>query len=339
MPQGTCSRRPGRHAHPEQDLRTLPVTTPPDTAGGVPLLPPLGEPSPSDIAQALRDPVLIKATEVPFLPPAAPPRPAIAAPPVFDAKAMVDSTKRTKIDNPSYGSMPTGTPESRAAADALRAKMRRKRRRNKMFGWAMAIVFVVVVGGTGFAVYTMYKDDQEANSSRRERRVTADADAATGDQPAALTPLGEQEQVIGAMNALDSDATPSAGGLVGAADAAQNAVNQLNNANASVTSQPTLAVSDVLPFKIAAVATELQPLDGFTRYTVAVDDAIRADPLGTPGWLDRLEKLPQASADSLGSRELPAVGSGEIAIALQTSGDRVTRLVVVSADPAIYVDL
>ena len=62
------------------------MTTPPESTGGVPYLPPPGDPTPTDIAQALRDPDLIAATEVPYLPPAAPPRPAVAAPPVFDAK-------------------------------------------------------------------------------------------------------------------------------------------------------------------------------------------------------------------------------------------------------------
>lgn len=252
---------------------------------------------------------------------------------------MVDATKRNKIDNPSYGAMPKGTPESRAAADQLRVKMRRKQRRNRMFGWVMAIVFIVVVGGAGYAVYTMYKDDQESNQERREQRANDQAGAATGDEPGALTPLGGQEQVLGAMDALNSDASPSAGALVGAANAAQQAVNQLNGQTATEAGAPPISLNDVLPAGIAAEATELQPLDGFTRYIIDVDDAIRAEPLATPGWLERLKKLPQASADSPGFRELPGVGAGEIAIALQSSGDQVTRLVVVADDPALQVDL
>jgi hypothetical protein len=69
------------------------------------------------------------------------------------------------------------------------------------------------------------------------------------------------------------------------------------------------------------------------------DDAIRADPLGTPGWLTRLKALPQAPELSPGLTLVPAVGPGEIAIALQTDGDQVTRLVVLSVDPALRIDL
>src|SRR4029079_18894573 len=163
--------------------------------GGVPYLPPPGDPTPTDIAQALRDPDLIAATEVPYLPPAAPPRPAVAAPPAFDAKVMVDATKRNKIENPAYGPMPTGTAEGRAAADALRAKMRQKRRRNKRLGWVMAIVVIGVVGGGGYAPYTMYQDDQESQKEQRAERSAERADAATGDEPGALSPLGGQQQV------------------------------------------------------------------------------------------------------------------------------------------------
>ena len=80
---------------------------------------------------ALDDPELVVSGEAPYLPPAAPPKPAVAQPQTFDAKTLVDATKRNKIENPVYGHMPTGSEEGRAAADAARARMRAKRRRNK----------------------------------------------------------------------------------------------------------------------------------------------------------------------------------------------------------------
>jgi hypothetical protein len=133
---------------------------------------------------------------------------------------------------------------------------------------------------------------------------------------------------------VNSGATPSAGALVGAAQAAQDAVDQVNGTGTS-----TILLNDVLPPKIAAVATELQPLDGLTRYMIVFDDAVRAEPLATPGWLARMQGLPQAPETSPGLTLVPAVGPGEIAIALKTDGDQVTRLVVLSSDPAIRVDL
>jgi hypothetical protein len=285
----------------------------------------------------LRDPDLIESAQVPYLPPAVRPAPAPAAPPVFDAKAMVEATRHNKVENPAYGHMPVGTPESRAAAEQLRAKMKRKQRRNKMLGWVMAVVVLGGLAAAGYVLYTMFQDEQDA----REAAQAADSSPplVNGQQPGALTPLGEQTQVIGALEDLNSNATPSAGALVGAADAAQNAVDQLNGSTGTAPASPTTALSDVLPPGIVAVATELQPLDGFTRYLVIVDDAARAQPLATPGWLDRLKALPQAAPDSAGFSELPAVDSGEIAIAVQSSGDQVTRLVVLSTDPEIRVDL
>src|SRR5215218_8201273 len=74
------------------------------------------------IARVPRDPEIIESAEMPYLPPPVRPVPQITAPPVFDAKAMVDATKR-KVDNPVYGQIPKGTPEGKAAADAARAKM------------------------------------------------------------------------------------------------------------------------------------------------------------------------------------------------------------------------
>src|SRR4051794_24234091 len=134
------------------------MTTPAHSAGGAPYLPPPGDTTPTDIAQALRDPSLLVAADAPYLPPPAP-RPVVASAPAFDAKALVEGTKRHKVANPTYGPMPTGTAEGRAAAEAARAKMRRKRRRNKMLGWVTAVTLLVVAGGVSYVLYNMYQDD------------------------------------------------------------------------------------------------------------------------------------------------------------------------------------
>src|SRR5690349_2527574 len=166
---------------------------------------------------------MVDATQVPYLPPAPKPEPPPTAPPVFDAKAMVDATKRNKVENPAYGHLPTGTPEGRAAADALRAKMRQKRRRNKMIGRVIAIVSIVVVVGGGYALYKMYQADQKTEQQQQAQRE-AERAAKRAESVGALTPLGQQEQVLSAMDDVNSGGTPSAGALVGAADAARTAV-------------------------------------------------------------------------------------------------------------------
>ena len=243
---------------------------------------------------------------MPYLPPTAPPMPRSTAPPVFDAKTLVDATKR-KVENPAYGHMPTGTPEGRAAADAARARMRQKRRRNKILAWVMAIGFLVVLCGAGYALYTMYQDDQDGAGRGEARR--------RGKTPLAArltSPVGDRQVAEGARRRqLRSDARPA--GCGAAVEDAKQAVGQ---ANGQSLAGRTLALADVLPPGITAVATELQPLDGLTRYMIKVDDAVRADPTGTPGWLARLKALPQAPELSQGLTLVPAVGPGEIAIAL-----------------------
>ena len=195
--------------------------------------------TPDTIARVLRDPELIESAQMPYLPPATPPVPQVTAPPVFDAKVLVDATKR-KVENPAYGHMPKGTPEGRAAADAARARMRQKRRRNKILAWVMAIAFVAVLAGAGYALYTMYQDDQDKEQAARE----ADAAAKDAALAGALTPLGQQEQVIGALDDVNSGATPSAGGLLGAVEDAKQAVGQENGQSPAAA---PLALADVLP--------------------------------------------------------------------------------------------
>src|SRR4029078_2896741 len=121
-----------------------------------------GQASPKAISTALDDPELVAAPgEAPYLPPAAPPKPAVTTTVVFDAKTLVDATRRNKVENPTYGQMPTGTPEGRAAVEAAKARMRQRRRRNKMIGWVMAVVVLVLAAGAGFALYRLFEDDQQ----------------------------------------------------------------------------------------------------------------------------------------------------------------------------------
>lgn len=294
-------------------------------------------PTPSDVAQALRDPELIASTQVPVLPPVPRPVPVRVVEPVFDAKAMIEATRRNKVENPAYGYMPAASIEGRAAAEELRVKMKRKRRRNDLLGRVLAVAFIAVVAGVGYVLYTMFQADQDGRGAARD--AGSSAPLVNGHEPGALTPLGEQDQLIGAIEDLNSGVTPAAGGYVGAVGAAQQAVDQLNGEAGAEASPASVVLSDVLPAGIVAVATELEPRDGLTRYLVVVDDAVRAQPLAAPGWLDRLKSLPQTSPDSAGFAELPKVSKGEIAIAVQSSGEEISRLVVLSTNPAIHIDL
>ena len=112
------------------DAPYLPPSLPP-AAPVVPVAPmpaPPSEAAPSEAAPS-------QAGDAPILP--STPRAAPAAEPepvAFDAKTLVESQKRV-VQNPAYGPIPKATPESVAALEALRARARRKRRRNRIIGW------------------------------------------------------------------------------------------------------------------------------------------------------------------------------------------------------------
>jgi hypothetical protein len=186
----------------------------------------------------------------------------------------------------------------------------------------------------GYALYTLYQDDQDERHDEQEARAAADAaepDSAAG----ALTPIGEQAAVSEGLGDVNSG--PVAGGGV-AQQAINDAQQAVDQANGAAGASGTIAVSDVLPPEIADLATELQPMDGLTRYIVDVDHAALVEPLSTPGWLTYLLNLPQVPENDAGLSVLPAVGPGEVALAVQTEGDRVTRLVVLGVRPEIRID-
>jgi hypothetical protein len=303
-----------------------------DPSRGTPNLPPASPaPTPDAIALALRDPDLMEAAKVPYLPAPTPPKPSVAAPPVFDAKAMVAATKR-KVENPLYGHIPAPSAENKAAMEVGRAEMRRKRRRDKLVGRVMAVIFLAVAAGAGYALFRLYQHDQ----SDRSTKGASVADDANSSDPANMGPLGEQVDVIDAQDAMDSAATASAGGLVGAIDAAEQAADQTNS-NAGLGN--TFPLDEVLPDEIIELASELEAVDGLSRYVVDIDHVSLREPITTPGWILHLQQLPQAPELSPSLALLPSVNPGELAIAVQVSGDQVTRLIAYAPSDNIRIDL
>ena len=105
--------------------------------------------------------------------PAAPPRPEpTTEATTFDARAMVESMKSSK-ESPLYGGLPTATPESRAAAQALRDEARRRRKRNKRLGWWVALIVLAVVVTAGVLAYREYQQDQDRREAEREGAAAA----------------------------------------------------------------------------------------------------------------------------------------------------------------------
>jgi hypothetical protein len=307
---------------------------------GVPTLPPSLPPSqPPQPAENLDTTDL----DAPVLPAARPIAPAAPVAPVkFDAKGMVESQKHA-VQNPAYGGLPKATPESIAAAKALRAKAQRKRRRNKAVSWVVVLVMLGGIGAAGWFAYQAYQDDQDQLDADRD---AAQADGSSG-APGALTPLGNQQAVIDALDDVNSaGAAPSAGGLVGAVGDAQAAVDDING-TPSVDEQPVpaepvpvpavLVLDDLLPEPVVRLGTRLDDQDGYERYVIEDRQFAADSPAGYARFLSRMQALPQLDPQSPAFTMLPAPQPGQIEVAVQRDGDQVIRAVIVSTDPDIHV--
>jgi hypothetical protein len=189
------------------------MTTPLEPLGDAPFLPPTHSAAPPLPPQ----PQLPNGDGfVPYLPPIRRPEPVAEQPIAFDARAMVEATKR-RVESPVYGHMPSGTEEGRAAVEAARAAMKRKRARNRLIGRAVVLIMLGGIGAAGWFGYRAYQDDQDRQAAER----------AAKSESGALTPVGQQDQVINLLDDLNSgNATPSAGGLLGAVDDAREVVAQ-----------------------------------------------------------------------------------------------------------------
>lgn len=325
------------------------MTTPSDPSDDAPSLPAAAPTLP-----AAAPPAAPVVPDAPFLPTAEPvAAPAQAEPQTFDAKAMVEATTR-RNDSPAYGSLPQSTPESLEATRILRAKAQRKRQRNRMVAWAVAVVFLGVVVAAGWFAYVAFQDDQDEQAAERAAAQLEDDDGADGIAPGPLTPLGEQQQIIEAMEDINSsDAQLSGGGLRDVVDQAQAAVDDVNDigdvdaGDVASDSPPvppaaapatTLTIADVLPQGALDVATRLDDADGFERYVVTAVDLVWTDVNEYRTWLETMSAQPQINANSPGFAILPPIKSGQVGIAVQRDGDRLVRAIVVGLDPDLHVD-
>jgi hypothetical protein len=286
------------------------------------------------------DAPLRQADGAPQLPSIEPPAATPAAEPaVFDAKALVQSQKRS-LQHPVYGGIPKATPESAAALEALRAAAQRKRRRNRTIAWLVALLMLAGIAIAGWFAYQAYQDDQDQRAAEQEARQAADS-GVEAVVPDALTPLGNQEQVIEVLDELNSGgATPSAGGLAGVVDDAQAAVDGVNAGPDQDGSPdaPALTVLDVRPEAIVRLGDRLDDLDGFERHVVDQRQLALDSPTDYARFVALMQALPQADPQADGLAVLAGVGPGQIGVAVVHEGDRLSRAIVVSSEPPIHVD-
>lgn len=301
--------------------------------GDAPFLPPARAATPA-VTMSVEPAMLTVpalSADAPVLPSSRPPEPP-AAPtaPVFDAKAMVESQKHFNA-NPAYGAMPAGSEESRAAARQLREQANRKRRRGKAAG---RIVGVLVLAGLAVGAYFAYRAIQDDPPPADGTGDPADADVtdAVDGEGGALTPLGEQVQVIDALDDVNSGATPSAGALLDAVDDAREVVGQ---SEPPVAGAGTVLVADVLTPAVLDHTDVLDPTGGWERFVVRTADLTAVDPAAHTALVERLAAMPQVADGDAQLAEAPVVLPGDIGIAIQREGDTITRLVAVAADPTI----
>lgn len=298
---------------------------------GAPVLPAsvrsVAEPAPRPA-----DPVLPSAGAAPFLPSATPPAPAPATEPTFDAKAMVESQKHYNA-NPAYGQMPTGTDESRAAARKLREDANRKRRRSRTVGWVFGLVLLGVVAVAGYLAYQAFQDEQSDQREALEESATGD-DVPSG----ALTPLGEQQQVIEALDDVNSGVTPSAGALLDAVDDARAVVDDVNGADSAAPPVPaaaTILVDQVFTPAVLDHTEILDAVDGYERFYVTGPDLAVVNPGAWQALIDRLLGMEQVAEGDPRLAVLPPVLPEDVVIAIRRDGDQITEIVAVASDPVI----
>ena len=267
----------------------------------------------------------------PFLPPAPP-----AEPVAFDAKAMVESQKRA-VQKPVYGAMPKGTPESVAAAKALRAKAVRKRRRKRAFAWLGALVVLGGIGAAGWFGYQAFQADQDQLDADRE---AAQADGSAG-APGPLTPLGNQQDLIDAVEQVESGgATPSAGGLLDIVDDARAAIED-NSGAPAVDAPPVptrLTLLDVRPEAVVRLGTTLESLAGYERHVVDGRQLAADSPAEYTRFVALVQSMRQVDPLVITFEVLPKLAPGEIGFAIAHDGDRLIQVIILSADPPIHID-
>ena len=280
-------------------------------------------------------PALDQSVAAPYVPAPTP----VAAPPVqaatFDAKAMVESQKRINA-NPAYGALPSGTEASRKAAKELRAKAQRKRARNKLLGRVLGLLLLVGLAAGGWFGYQAYQDEQDRNAAERAAALDDDGTA----DPAALTPLGEQAEVVAGLDNLSDAPVGRAGGLAGAIDSAREVAGGANADGATTDAAATpFSYDTVVPPIVRTNGERLPDATGRETYVIAADEFAQGDPDAYGLFMRLMAIQPQLIPGADAFADLPTVAPDQIIISVARTDDRIERAIVVGESVDLHVDV
>ena len=186
---------------------------------------------------------------------------------------------------------------------------------------------MLVLGGAGAAGwfgYQAYQDEQDANAVRLAETQAAD-EAPDGDQ---LTPLGEQVDVIEALEDVNSGAIGGASAGLDAIDDARELADKGDEGDALPPSS-TLTVVEVMPPAVVEIGERVPDLSGRETYVVDADEFAGADPAALSQFVRALSNQPQVAPTIAATNGLPEPGPNEYVISIARDGDRLGRALVI----------
>ena len=208
------------------------------------------------------------------------------------------------------------------------------------------LILLVGMAAAGFFGFRAFQDDQGKDATEPDTTAAVDDDT---DDPAALTPVGEQAEAVAALDELNSGATASAGGLLGAVDDARDVMGQTDNgattadgtADDATPAAPAgagLTIADVLPDVVVAQGERLPDLSGRETYVISAPTFSQTDAAAFGRFVEVLSSQPQIDPTSDVFADYPELEPGAILISVDRDGDTLRRVIVVAADSGIYVD-
>lgn len=262
--------------------------------------------------------------------------PPVPSPPVFDAKKMVASQRRT-APSPSYGQLPAPTDHSEERTDLLREQGRRKRRRDR---WLARVALLLLLAGFGALLYVAFGAANEPDGPDDEL-AGAPADRAAeqvGSAPftptagsVEMTDVSSPSTIVVEVESLPVGPAPDGSAQPPGASGAAT-IDRPTDADVAL-------VEAILPPVLADVAARLPDPSGRETYVVGVDEFAAADQAAFVRFVEAVASQPQLDAGAPAFEGLPQVGDADIVVSVDRDGEMTRHIVVVAGELGLHVDL